>query len=812
MTILNLPKHIKPEDLKEDRRSTAAYNFIPLPEKVVVAVNDPKELPSHDTYADPKYENTGYFDVTLKTKSPLYVRGMLTRDEFDLDEQGRDRHGLDAKGKDRDGNQVRQGATPFADRLKNRPDFFHTGDATKPVIPGSSLRGMLRSLVEIVSYGKVSRVSDKKLFFRTMDDSAVGDHYRGRMSDRVETGFLFRQGRQYSIKKCSMARVFRDDIKTDMYEAIGSDKIPRWKSSLNNQVQYRPVWILLNEKGDRVSELSTEKVEGWTEGRQVITGNIPKKKKEFVFLLPAADTEEVAVPEAIVQRFHDDDQLTAWQEKAFPANRPLSGYRERDGWLGKNPDEYGEPIFFLRENDQLTFVGRARMFRLPYVQRPLDLVDESLRDVRMIDFADAVFGYVEKKRDETEQGNKANAYASRVQVTEATTDDAEVFLPGTPFATEILATPKPTAFQHYLIQTSDIKRKLRHFDSSRNDTAIRGNKLYWKRGSRTLDELRAKPNSPNVDANGHVTPTSTQHTLIKPVRSDVQFKFRVYFENLSNEELGALCWALHPLGDKQKYCHQLGMGKPLGMGAVELDATLHLNNRKERYGSLFGERGWITGYDESGLKLAERSDEIKTFTDAFEAKILGELRPFKDGRECSRLAELKRIAMLLKMMEWENGLSADDVQTQGLQTGFKDRRVLPDPSHWIPKPERDKLVEPMPPQNPAGSAARSDSGSGAKSSGSAKNTPSGMGNTLNIQTETAAAATPKAQSGKERVTLISKIKAGGKAQVKIGNEQITCEKMPTTPFNAPQPGDLIWANITRDKDGKAISAKYLLEG
>lgn len=86
MTILNLPKHRNPE---EDRRSTASYNFVPLPDKIVTAVKSPNELPDHDTYHNTGHPHTGYFDVMLTTKSPLYVRGMLTRGEFELDEKSK---------------------------------------------------------------------------------------------------------------------------------------------------------------------------------------------------------------------------------------------------------------------------------------------------------------------------------------------------------------------------------------------------------------------------------------------------------------------------------------------------------------------------------------------------------------------------------------------------------------------------------------------------------------------------------------------------------------------------------------------------
>src|SRR5260370_31797906 len=95
-----------------------------------------------------------------------------------------------------------------------------------------------------------------------------------------------------------------------------------------------------------------------------------------------------------------------------------------------------------------------------------------------------------------------------------------------------------------------------------------------------------------------VGPGDTQHTRFKPLKPGVQFSFRVYFENLSDRELGALCWTLHPHDEQgQRYCHHLGMGKPLGMGAVELHARLHIIDRPLRYGTLFNGSGdnWQLG-------------------------------------------------------------------------------------------------------------------------------------------------------------------------------------------------------------------------
>jgi len=701
---LDLPKHKNPVD----DNACAPYNFVPLPEKVVLAVDEANDLPDHDTFANEGFPHTGYFEVTMETKSPLYIRCPLTRDEFDLDEQD----------KDRNGHKV-DSQTRFADRIKNTPHFFYTSDPIRPVIPSSSLRGMLRGLLEIVSYSKVQWVTDKKLFFRTMDDSVVGKYYRGRMTNNVEAGFLRKQGNRFFIKKCQMARVWRDDLPENLpenlYEGRGPNKTPRWNDPV---VQHRQIWVHLATNGQIVQRLDTKHQSDLSEGRLVITGDMQNKRKEFVFLLPSDDTDEIIVSEQMIERFHDDDQLTQWQEKAFHKDKPTTNSRERSGTLNRSLQGQGEPVFFLRENGELTFFGRAQMFRLPYTKHPLDLAPVLLRRPEVVDYAEAIFGFVltqEAKKDMKkrgirlpDQGDKAHAYASRVFVTGATVAKAldGLWLSDKAITPKILATPKPTAFQHYLTQQQpNRKRELDHYDSPPpHNTTIRGHKLYWHQGDRTAQQLQPDSEYGELEP----TPTSTQHTQFKPVKSGVSFSFRIYFENLSDEELGALCWALHPLGDDKKdYCHSLGMGKPFGMGAVKLDAVLHLNKREERYGSLFNSKGWATGFPETGQRLDDRGELVKKFTDAFETRILEDLKPFqKDGQSvvCSKLADLKRIGMLLKMMEWpgfpaklpatRNNRSETPegkpntrymtIELNGVpstqKNEYKDRPVLPDPS------------------------------------------------------------------------------------------------------------------------------------
>lgn len=806
--ILNLPKHRNPS---RDRTASAPYNFVPLPEAVVTAVNDANELPDHDRYYTDRH--TGYFEVMLMTKSPLYVRCPFTINDFLRQERGEDAN------------------LPFREQVRNTPDFFYTRDRNQPVIPGSSLRGMLRSVLEIASYGKMQWVTEKNLFLRTVDDTAVGRHYRGRMTGRVEAGFLRRTADGYVIKVCQMARVERNRLDDTLYEGSAPNRTPRWDGQPH---QWMAVWVCLSSNNRFVKEIRYDQQRDtqWHEGRLVITGDIPGKRREFVFLLPDNDAEEVPVPEEMIERFHDDDQITQWQERAFPKGKPQGGCRERDGMLRKNPPQPGDPVFFLRENGELTFFGRAQMFRLPYRQRPIDLVPEDLRRPEDIDYAEALFGFVRTKRELVDmqnrgviqqipkQGDKRRAYAGRVFVTDAVLEEGQTdyWLSDDPITPKILATPKPTAFQHYLTQQDPNNRnQLDHYDSPPpHETVIRGHKLYWHQGlspdqGLTLDQVREFIEDERARL-GQLAATSTQHTQFKPVKPGVRFRFRIYFENLSDRELGALCWALHPLGDASKeYCHHLGMGKPLGMGTVRLEATLHLTDRPARYGSLFDGDNWQTGTS-TGESLSDRAI-LEHCTREFEQHVLEVLGL---NTRCQHLQQVKRIGMLLKLMEWP-GYPADphggrfltaqnrpNTRYMMIQPSneYRYRPVLPDPCAF------DlgicNLVDPTP-GNPASSAGASTRPGISGQAASSPPQPAEVSERSTRKVQRRSSQQARATTKREWVTLIEDVRSG-KARVQTEDgEIIVCSNFPPYPMGTA--GTRCRADVVR-KVGKAERAIF----
>jgi len=242
---------------------------------------------------------------------------------------------------------------------------------------------------------------------------------------------------------------------------------------------------------------------------------------------------------------------------------------------------------------------------------------------------------------------------------------------------KILSSPKPTTFQHYLTQQQPdeldsgkrdkkgnpkMELRLDHYASPPpHPTTIRGYKLYWHRGEVGLYDLEEQS---RMDWS-----TDTQHTSIKPVKPGVTFRFRIYFENLRDYELGALLWALILPGEPEKdYCHSLGMGKPLGMSAVKITPTLYLGDRASRYSKLFEGDDWHRG--------EIRCPDLQPFIRAFEHFVLDRMDKQERGQAQS-LREVERIQMLLRILEWP-GPDPNLTRYMALEE-FKKRPVLPDP-------------------------------------------------------------------------------------------------------------------------------------
>jgi CRISPR-associated protein (TIGR03986 family) len=620
-------------------------------------------LPQDAYYSD---RHTGWLDCDLTTSSPLYVRCGL------LPEQVGDKE------------------------AKDLPDFFYTNpDTMMPVIPGSSLRGMLRSLVEIVSYSKVQPVTDKaKITFRAVaapKKDPLASPYQnvlGKYGRDVRAGYLERHNEQWSIRPAQRPSDLGLPEK-GYYLKVKEKQIP--KDAIPDLIrftddEYKPQYhevsfdteIGQGKRGQyvRVINISSEKDESKYKGVLVCSGNMaesgsaassPRKNHALVL---ERETRAGLIPVS-AQAVEDYlDALTDFQKEA-PFDSKMGCLIE------------GRPVFYVEKHGKAVAFGHCPNFRVPawlptssppQAATPQDFVPDRLRDPDQTDLAEAIFGYVEEGKEIT----RDVALAGRVCVTDAILEQGANdiwFDPDNPtIVPKILASPKPTTFQHYLVQTTDDKRSLAHYGSKpEEETVIRGHKLYWHkddvdRDFIEADEFRGATSLPEGD---------TQHTVIKPVRPGIRFNFRIYFENLSDVELGALLWLLDVAADDD-YRLKLGMAKPLGLGSVKVETELHITDRQARYTQLFTKGDWAVGDENTKV-----DDVQQNATTAFEQWVLRD--PILNTGSAESLQDVPRIQMLLFLLSWP-GPDKEKTRYLEIEHGrrkeneYKDRPVLPDPA------------------------------------------------------------------------------------------------------------------------------------
>lgn len=635
-----MPRHINPDD--PNRKANAPYNFVPLPNKILTVndgfeVNGKKEKlwEKHDKYVPGTH--SGWIDLTLKTLTPLFIRGPITK-----------------VGEGWDNRDSLMRAEPF------------TNKDGVPVIPGSSLRGMIRSLVEVLSFSKIAQVTDEKPFFRTFDTkSRIGQEYVSRMlvgGNKPSGGFIAKIDEKWFISPA--VEVLR--VHHDLLNACNCG-IPE---SSHDDLKYHPSWHCQNQscwfqrsdddrsKVDRVS--LNEKI-GWERATLVLSGYINNKHHEFLFL-DKDDSMQFEIPEHIWRRFHDREQVSQWQKEAFPKSSPPQVGRKSDGGLRD-----GEPVFYVlnehaenqNNSDSLVFLGRAQMFRYPYDLSPNDLISNELSSAG-VDIAEALFGKVGKEmikgrvcfEDSIAKGEKSECFE-------------EVIVP------RILATPKITCFQHYLTQNGTQTQKKLTTYLKGDYTTVRGHKYYWHRweAEKGIDLVKEENRYNELLTDLQLPrPRDKQHTLIIPVKKDVEFIGRIRFSNLSDVELGALLAALNlPDGCACK----LGMGKPLGLGSIKIDANLSLIESNARY------RGWGNDGVSNG--------DVNTFIEAFERRVIDHAKASKEtmNDSMSGLSKIGRLQALYTLLDWDNKLPIEETEYMALEK-FKELRVLPSP-HKVAK-------------------------------------------------------------------------------------------------------------------------------
>ncbi|AEF18805.1 MULTISPECIES: TIGR03986 family CRISPR-associated RAMP protein [unclassified Hydrogenobaculum] len=422
----------------------------------------------------------------------------------------------------------------------------------------------------------------------------------------------------------------------------------------------------------KLKSVSLKKDENHPNKGYIIVSGLFGNKKHMHWVINEEDTnKEIKIPENVIEEYKSDVN----REEKFDLLKIADS--------GKSV-----PCFYITDNqntdnqNNVLAFGHTGFFRLPYELTIGDHIPEELRSEDKTDFAEAIFG-------------KESKWASRVFFEDAFLGEEQndVFMNET--SPKILASPKPTAFQLYLEQPYEENtylRNLKHWDDK--DALIRGHKLYWHRD--TPDNPKDK-----YSWNEGEVKDDTQHTVIKPIKRNIKFKSRIRFENLTKEELGALLFVLDL---PQNHYHKIGMGKPLGLGSIEIKPKVFIVDREKRYKSLFKDDAW-------NLAEEDKTSEINEFKNAFGTYILSKIsndnkrNANDDKKSADLLWQTERLSQLKIMLSWNNPETRDWLEktrymmiecqpTVGYEcicagtnkdkcNEYKDRPVLPKPEKVI---------------------------------------------------------------------------------------------------------------------------------
>lgn len=517
----------------------APYNFVPLSRWIYLP--DWADQVSHDI----PFEDgiCGHLDISITAHSPILVG----------QEQDRD-----------------------------RPLRFHRLPDGTPAIPGSSLRGLIRNVIEIAAFGKLRYFDNQRFGVRDLTNGAIPFYRQYLTRDRgnqtyeplSKAGWLRFTDGQWQLIPCEHARVEHHELRTH----LGKDWVKISKQDRPSALDKYTAWlkhggslaITFNagpardqqHSGKRLHYRKAENLgKGGEHGMLVFTGQ-PGPNKHMEFLFFAADENRV-IP-------LDDATVTDFMTIHAESDEWRTWHKDRPEWT--KGYAHGTPVFYLQEaSGHIRALGLAQMFKLAYRHSVGDMIDHTQprhRDEEALDLADLIFGTAHSELPTLSLKGRAD-FSAAVCTTPTPRE-----LPPTAV---ILNNPKPTFYPNYVVQDAEggrLKgREYRTYDGP--GTEIRG----WKRyPARPIDPLTVFP-----PLEGKQRDNRKVQVRLQPLIEGVEFNGRLRLHNLRPIELGALAWAL-TWNDSPALRHAIGLGKPLGLGQISIRITaaeLRLNRRHQ---------------------------------------------------------------------------------------------------------------------------------------------------------------------------------------------------------------------------------------
>ncbi len=601
------------------------YHFIPLMGNVKRENPEAKERRSEEKL-------TGVIEYTIKTRSPLFIPNTSNNNAFRFPKEN-------AEGVGTFYDPDKNGEKP--EEMHHLQDFFsyHQLDAQdengkpvyyndtcfEPVIPGSELRGMIRNIYETLTGSCMSVVND---------DITISK----RTAEMYEPGILVKTNGKYTLYRAEdciyrengdvSAKSYKSDAFTEGEKVtftIVSGKngkplakdVQAYESGMSGKIGY----VI---KGEAGPEMNVEKP-----GRERDCARLkcPKEVRDKCQRDGVCYTKQKHNMHIFVKK--NSTVCGVESEMLDTFNVVLESYEGtykeyKDAFKAFKKDEDGEfPVYFSKvdEAGTLYYLAPACVTREVY-RKALEKILKNQGGYMPCEKATELcpgcqlFGMVSTS-------NSGEARASRLRFADASVindrEDVKEFYE--PIVTlRELSSPKLANSEFYMQRPKDAAFWTYDYyvDSqgrvhiSGEEAKIAGRKYYWHQLDKKLDKTIKK---------------QARNKTIRPVKSGVSFSGKVFFNDITKEQLDQLLWILS--GGKENSQaktangYKIGAGKPLGLGSVELNiASVQLRRinpsdlyKIEPYTDLFH------SYDDCGfVKDIQKPFMLMTAFDAAKGK------------------------------------------------------------------------------------------------------------------------------------------------------------------------------------------------
>lgn len=534
-----------------DKFAFNPYNFVPIAEA-------PERKPLCEYYNGPL--ESGWIDVRLTVKTPLIIPDGASYTTKTVEY-------TTASGVKKTGEHKVH-------------SFFRRPGEHMPTIPGSSLRGMLRSVYEAASNSCLPFVEEKPITQRSVTYSS----YKNR-------GLLAFDSAEQSWKlfevDCYRYKAKKDDVRFGTFR--GFDTAERVWFFANGR-EFDPNSLErpseTTEQGDKLSGILQFNIPAVNQ-RYNVAVLTPKGRPLLVWKLngKASDAEDQLNPYQMLyaaiydtlQNISNDQEKRERREMEVPnAAKPMDALRRALDDAAENSGmvpcyymevkrEGIESLYYLSPSS----IGRVRQRKSwseimgaysPCTRLETGEADEIGR-VGGVCPACALFGTAEAESALDE----SKGAGGRLRFTDA---NAVSYCMNS-YTLPILGTPKPTAFEFYLRKPNDaadfwnfdyygIKKGRDRANYFNLETATpRGRKMYW----------HSQPQSVNLEELERPDLSVTMETV-----DSGEFLFRIYFDGITEQQRQDLLWIIE-LGDNRPDSpmqHKLGHAKPIGYGSVKL--------------------------------------------------------------------------------------------------------------------------------------------------------------------------------------------------------------------------------------------------